>query len=436
MRKRISSILLAVTLAVLMAACESSGADVSAKDGADAKNLPGAQGLEAPVTFASMPVAFKAADSLKPAVGGALGAFSVDLFQRLAAEGSGRNVLVSPVSVWLALGMALNGASGTSEEGMRAALHAKGVSADDLNRDSAGLVGVLTAADPDVRLALANSVWIRDSFEPAVDQEYLERVRQYFASGVQALDFGKPSAADTINRWVEGNTNGNIRSMVEPPISADTVMFLINAVHFKAPWTVSFDPDKTRDGVFIASDGVGMQARYMSREKDNAGYFDEVMIAARLPYASGRLELVAAMPTEQKLAAFIAGLTAERLDEIADKCKDSGLPLLFPKFKTEYEAALNEALKAMGMADAFDPEKADFTAMSKKMGKQLFIGKVKHKSFIDVSEEGTEASAATSVTVEAGGMPMALEFNKPFVYWIRDTKTGAILFIGTLEKLE
>lgn len=381
------------------------------------------------------PVDFKPVDALEPGVSSSLAGFSLDLFQRLAAQDGGKNVFLSPLSVWLALSMTYNGASGSTAEGMAKALHASGISLDDLNKDNSGLMGVLAAADPKVKIAIANSIWMSKSFESAFDKDFLDRDQKYYAAQIQALDFSDAGAADIINKWVEKSTNGNIKNLVQPPIDASTVMFLVNAVHFKAPWKVSFDPKATKDGVFTTADGSVVQAKFLSKEKDNCGYADKNIAAIRIPYASGRMEMVAVMPKQQSLGDFVKGLTPETLQATIDKCQDSSIPLTFPKFKIEYSASLNDTLKAMGMQDAFDASTARFENMSKTMGDSLVISNVKHKSFVEVNEEGTEASAATSVEVSLTAVLDAptLDFVKPFVYLIRDTKTGAILFIGTMD---
>lgn len=380
-------------------------------------------------------MAFRPVDSLQSGVSKSLSDFSLDLFRRMAAQGSGKNVFISPLSVWLALSMTYNGASGSTSAGMAQALHAAGISLSDLNAANAGLMGVLTASDPKVQISIADSIWIRKGLELAFSPDFLDRDQQYYAAQIKALDFGDAKAADTINSWVEKNTNGNIKGLVQPPIDPATVMFLINAVHFKAPWKVSFDPKKTFDGVFTTSGGIEVSAKFLSNEEDNCGYADGDIAAVRIPYASGRLEMVAVMPEKQALGDFVKALTPDALQSYIDKCEDGSLPLTFPKFKVEYSATLNDALASMGMGDAFDASKADFTNMSQEMGKQLVISKVNHKSFIQVDEQGTEASAATSVEMRVTAVLNAptLDFTKPFVYLIRDTKTGAILFIGTME---
>lgn len=419
------AVLIAAMLAVMpLAACGGTPAPTKAPANSPATGDGGDD-------VSILPASFKAADSLKAGVGNALAGFSLDLFQRMAAAGAGKNVFVSPVSVWLALCMTYNGASGSTAMGMAEALHALEVPIGDLNADNAGLMGVLTAADPDVKIAIANSIWMRKELEGKFNKSFLDTNKQFYAAEVRALDFADSGAADVINKWVEQNTNGNIKNLVEPPIDPNTVMFLINAVHFKAPWKKAFDAKKTRDGQFTTSGGTKVQTKFMTNDVDNVGYADESIVAARIPYASGRLEMVAVMPQKQQLKEFVSALTPESLQAIIAKCEKTGMELALPKFKLEYEAELNDVLKAMGMEEAFGD--ADFTNMSTEMGKNLVISKVKHKSFIEVNEEGTEASAATSVEIRLTAMMLSLTFDKPFVYLIRDAKTGAILFIGTLE---
>lgn len=378
------------------------------------------------------PMAFKSVDSLKPEVYESLSGFSVDLFRRMNAEDSSSNIFLSPLSVWLALGMTYNGASGGTAESMAQALHVTDLPIGDLNSDNAGLMGILRAADPNVQIAIVNSIWVRDSFASAVNEDFLSANKKHYDAAIEALDFSKDDAAGIISDWVEDNTNGNIKDMIEPPIDPLTVMFLINAVHFKAPWKQAFDPKDSRDGVFATSDGEEVQVKYLFRKEGNFGYMDDTVTAVRLPYSNGRLEMVAVLPQRQALGEYIEELTPEKLAEIITKCGETSLALLFPKFKLEYEAELNDVLKAMGMAEAFDPVSADFSALSEQFGTELYISKVRHKSFIEVNEEGTEASAATSVEINRESAPMRMEFNKPFLFLIRDSKTGAILFIGTV----
>lgn len=379
------------------------------------------------------PVAFKPADSLQPSVGTALNAFSFDLFQRLAARDAGKNVFISPLSVWLALSMTYNGASGTTAKGMAEALHASEIPMDDLNISNAGLMGVLTAADPKVKIDIANSIWLNKAYEKTIEKKFLDINSNNYGAEVRSLDFQDPAAADAMNAWVEKKTNGKIKNLVQPPLSPQDVMALINAIYFKAPWKQPFDPKLTNEGDFTAANGGTVKAQYMMRREDNFGYADEDVRVVRLPYATGRLELAAVMPDKQQLSDFIKGLTPEMLQTYLSKCQKTGMRLTFPKFKLEYAANLNDTLISMGMKDAFDKDAAEFLNMSGSQGDLLYISNVVHKAFIEVDEKGTEAAAATEVMMTASAMMMELDFKKPFIYMIRDTITGAMLFIGTMN---
>lgn len=379
--------------------------------------------------------AFKAPESVDATVSGSLAAFSLDLFKRTATQDSGVNVFISPLSVWLALGMLYNGASGTTADGMAQALHASGVSTDTLNNTNAGLMGLLQQADPKVQVNIANSVWMRTGFDRQVNKEFLDVNRNFYGAAIQSLDFGSVDAAPMINEWVKGKTGGRIMEIVSPPIGSDTMMYLINAVYFKAPWKNTFNPKWTESGSFTLADGTKVETDFMEIYEglSKNGYADKDVSIVRLPYASGRLEMVAVMPKKQTLITFIQKLDLEALNVYIKQCTDTKVALSFPKFKVEYGTDLNDVLIHMGMKDAFG--EADFSAMSKTVGKQLSLSDVKHKSFIEVNEQGTEAGAVTSIAVDCAAPDaiVNLFFDRPFIYLIRDTVTGTILFIGAME---
>jgi serine protease inhibitor len=295
---------------------------------------------------------------------------------------------------------------------------------------------VLASADSKAKVDIANSIWMCEEFGKQVEKAFLDTNTSFYGAQVRALDFGDPKAADVINEWVKESTKGTIDGIVQPPICGDIVMYLINAVYFNAPWKKAFDPKRTHTGEFALSGGGTVQADFMSvpSGEPKTGYVDGDVCVVRLPYASGRLEMAAVMPKDRSLGDFIAGLNESVLQAYLDKCSETDVLLRFPKFKVEFEIKLNDALKAMGMDKAFSTE-ADFSGMSKSYGKQLYISEVKHRSCIDVDEQGTEAAAVTSVAIAgcAPVEPMNLKFDKPFLYLIRDTKTGAILFVGAME---
>jgi serpin B len=385
-------------------------------------------------TAANQAQAFTPVSNIDPAVGDALTGFSLDLFKQTVSGAGDKNELISPLSVWLALCMTYNGASGGTAQAMASALHASGVSMDVLNTANKGLMGVLTAADPQVQADIANSIWLSKAYSHDIGKNFLGMVSKNYGAELQTVDFNL-NAADTINGWVAKKTHEKIPQIVQPPMDANTVLLLVNAVYFKAPWSNVFDPTLTHAAPFTLANGKTPQAWYMVHERGSNGYADNETIAVRLPYASGRLEMVAIMPEKQALPEFISSLDAQKLNAYMDKCSYLDMSLAFPKFKVESGTDLKDALTTMGMGVAFDRGKAEFGNMSESMGNSLWIGGVKHEAFIEVNEQGTEAGAASRVDMVAATPPpvQQLDFSKPFLYLIRDKSTGAILFIGTMQ---
>ncbi len=360
--------------------------------------------------------------------------FGLSLLCRLTDADHGQNVFVSPVSVAMCLAMAYNGASGRTQVGMAKALEISGMSPDVLSRTSAALMQDLLAADPKVKLQIANSLWAVRGI--AFERPFLRANQQYFKARVTNLDFASPDAAQTINAWVSENTNGLIRSIVDRIDPLD-IMFLINAIYFKGTWTEQFDKAASYQRDFYRLDGATVK-RWMMQQDGKYQYFGtENFQAVSLPYGSGRLSMYLFVPEEKDgLPDLLKQLSTANWEKwLAGFHRMSGAVVL-PRFKLEYETSLNDALKALGMADAFNPNAADFSKMVKPPI-QTYISEVKHKTFVEVNEEGTEAAAVTSTRVAMTAMPSPQErfsivADRPFLCCIRDNTTGAILFIGAV----
>jgi serine protease inhibitor len=346
------------------------------------------------------------------------------------------NIMISPVSIAMALAMTYNGAEGETKEAMAKALQIQGIEMEKLNRNNLALLYFLKTADPQVTLNIANSIWMRQGFAFAPD--FLSRVQDFYRAAAQELDFTDPKAADTMNNWVKENTQGLIEEIVEPPIDPLTVMFLINAVYFKGEWSEKFDKDMTSDQPFHLAPRESVMVPMMSQ----SGGYDYLSTpgfeALRLPYGKEkRMAMYLFLPDENSnLETFQKELSGENWANWLPLFAEKQGSILLPRFTLEYEETLNQALKALGMGIAFDPAGADFTAMVPEEGRDdLYISEVKHKTFIQVDEVGTEAAAVTSVEMRVTSAPMYdfyLEFNRPFFYAIHDSETGAILFMGAV----
>ncbi|KNZ41797.1 serpin family protein [Acetobacterium bakii] len=346
------------------------------------------------------------------------------------------NSMVSPVSIAMALAMTYNGARGETGTAMAETLKIQGVDIETLNRNNLALLYLLSTADPKTTLSIANSLWIGQ--DVALDPEFVTKVKEFYNATARELDFGDAKAAAVINAWVKKNTQGLIAEIVAPPIDPYAKMFLINAVYFKGEWTHPFKKDLTSDQIFMTEGNQSVTVPMMYQ----SGSFDYLrgqgFQALRLPYGEEqRLAMYLFLPDENSsLEQFQANLSQENWANWLSLFEKKQGSLLLPKFTMAYETSLNQVLKNMGMGIAFEADTADFTGMiAEGSNEGLHISEVKHKTFIQVDELGTEAAGATSVEMGVTSVPeydFTLEFNRPFFYAIQDSDTGAILFMGSV----
>jgi serpin B len=307
-----------------------------------------------------------------------------------------------------------------------------GISLAEVNQASAALFKDLQSSDPKVELDIANSLWARQGIE--FKQDFLEHNRQFFAAAITTLDFSDPQCAATINRWVDTSTKGKIKQIVGQ-IAPDTVMFLINAVYFKGNWQVEFDKKLTRDDTFHLLDGTQKKVPMMSQSGSHPYYRGEKFQAVSLPYGEGHTSLYLFLPDQgTPLKDFFKQLNDQNWDGWLTRFRRMQGNIKLPRFNLEYDRHLNESLKALGMAVAFDRDRADFSRM--RVERDLFIQQVKHKAVVEVNEEGTEASAGTSVAIGITSAPVPTPFtlvaDRPFFVALRDERTGTILFMGAV----
>jgi len=360
-------------------------------------------------------------------------AFGFRLFQEVNREEGGKNLFLSPFSVSMALGMTLNGAAGGTETDMRRTLGFGDLQQEDINASYRNLLNLLPSVDPKTAMEIANSIWYRQGYP--VLPTFIDVNRVFFDALVQGLDFASPQAPGIINAWISDKTRGKIDRMIEE-IDPATVMFLVNAVYFKGTWKFEFDPKSTSDDVFTRSDGSALPCKMM-RQKTTLGYYEtETFQAVDIPYGNGRYSMSVFLPKAgQSMDAFIASLTAENWPSLKNGFLDREITLHFPKFKLEYEIKLNDALSAMGMAVAFQGGLSDFSRIAAE-GRGLYIDQVKHKSFVEVDEKGTEAAAVTVVEIRetsAGpGNEILMRVDRPFLIVIRETSSDALLFMGKM----
>ena len=347
------------------------------------------------------------------------------LLHDLRERESGPNIFISPLSISIALTMTYNGAVGETERAMARVLEIDALDLDTVNQSNAALRTSLENPGPKVEVSIANSLWSRQGVE--FNPNFLERNRQFFEAEITPLDFSIPQAITIINEWVNTNTNGKIEKIVSE-ISPETVLFLINAIYFKGSWQDEFDTSQTRSDIFHLSDGSEKQVKMMNRTGDYSYFRGEHFEAAGLPYGDGRLSMYIFLPNhDSNLNEFLEGLNAESWAHWISQFHKETIYMMLPRFKLEYEMKLNDTLEALGMGIAFSGG-ADFSGMG-PLG--LFISEVRHKTFVEVNEEGTEAAAVTAVTLTESAKPV-FRVDRPFFFAIYDTMTKTILFMGTI----
>jgi serpin B len=295
------------------------------------------------------------------------------------------------------------------------------------------LIALLRSVDRGVDFRIANSVWTRQNFP--IRPEFLERTHASFDAESRSLDFGAPSSVDVINAWVKTATNGKIPTIVEQ-IPPDMVAYLINAIYFKGSWRSRFDAAQTSPAPFTSAGGTTQMAPAMNQTHDFAWYRGNGFEAVDLPYSRGAFSMTVILPDPgSSPAAVLERLDADTWAQLAAFPSTSEVALRLPKFTLEDEHALIPALQSLGMRDAFDDSRADFSLLSPVGG--LVISEVKQKTFVDVHEEGTEAAAVTSVGIVETSAPQQRPFvvDRPFLFVLRERFSGAILFMGRIGTL-
>ena len=357
--------------------------------------------------------------------------FGFNSIKILVKEEGNKNVFISPSSIALALSMVYNGANGETKSAMQKTLQFQNLDISTVNQESLGLINSLKNPDPKVELSVANSVWARNGVD--FKKDFLSVVGSYFNAEISTLDFSNSNAANTINAWVSKNTKGKIPSIVSPPIPDSMVMYLINAVYFKGSWTTEFDKKLTEDKNFTTADGVSKKHPLMRQRGDLPYLETEDFQSVNLPYGTNkRLSMYVFL--KKNLNNFVQTLDVNKWNDWMTQYKETEGTILLPRFKMEYEKGLIPLLTKLGMGVAFQ-DNADFTGI----GNNLKISEVKHKTYVDVNEEGTEAAAVTSIGMAPTSAIMPaqktfyMEVNRPFFFVIRDNQTQEILFMGTIQ---
>jgi serpin B len=366
---------------------------------------------------------------------GANNAFALELFREVR---DGTNLMISPASISIALAMAYAGARGETESQMATALHFTlpqarlhaAFNALDLALASRGRGAEGKDGKP-FRLRLSNAAWGQENYP--FESTYLDLLALNYGAGVYLLDFiGAPDDSRLIiNDWVAYQTEDRIKDLLaKGTVTPETRLVLTNTVYFNAAWKEPFDEASTSDAPFYLAGGDAVTVPMMSNTA-MLGYSESAeRVAVEMPYDGDELSMVLVVPRSGDLDSLVAALDADALAALVQGFAPTNVALKMPKFEFKAGKSLLVALTKLGMPIAFSSQ-ADFTGICSQDA--LAISDVIHQTFVAVDEAGTEAAAATAVVVGTTSVPpppVEVVFDRPFLFFIRDIETGAVVFLG------
>ncbi len=356
--------------------------------------------------------------------------FAVRLFKESREDG--KNTLISPYSVLSAMAMTANGAKGDTLSQMEQTF---GLDRNELNTFMRDYKAALPS-DEKCKFNIANSIWFRNTDGFNINKDFLQTNADYYGAQIYKAAFDDSTLKD-INNWVDNNTDGMIKNILDE-IPEDAVTYLINALAFDGEWEEIYKKSEVVDGTFTKEDGTKQNAVMMY--SDESTYLKDTNAVGFIkPYKGGKYAFAALLPDEgTTVSEYVDTLTGEKLRTVLENAEKTSVDVALPKFKSEYSVKMNDILISMGITDAFDKNKADFSALGTADG-VLYISRVLHKTYIEVDEKGTKAGAATAVEITnecAVEYPNIVHLDRPFVYMIIDTENNIPIFIGTVSSLE
>lgn len=357
----------------------------------------------------------------------ALRLFEVDIME----DGAQKNILISPTSMITALGMTSYGAKGDTLAQMEALF---GVSRGHLNHHNYQLLSNLSD-----KVKIANSIWLTNDESLTVNEDFLYFDEEFYGAEIYETAFNDATKL-AINDWVERNTDGMIKDVLSE-IPPDAVMYLINALAFEAEWAEKYDSTQIRENMKFTN-SVGEEQKVDMMASVESLYLEDDYAKGFIKYYKDKeYAFVALLPNEDvNLYQYAKGLTGKHLQNMLSNPQQATVQVHIPEFSYEYSVEMSDMLEKMGMTDAFDGGKADFTNMATSTEGNIFINRVIHKTFIEVSPHGTKAGAATLVEMNCESAPYYEDLKevfleRPFIYMIIDTESNQPLFIGVLNQV-
>ncbi len=390
---------------------------------------PAAPNSDAPAAITSLPRALSEAEQ---AIVAGSGPFAFNLLREVNRGWRDKNVVISPLSATIALGMLMNGTGTTTFAELRQALGFGSRSQDEINVAYRDLVGLLKGLDPAVNIGLSNALWYHRSFGPSVERRFLSNLREYFAATSDGLIMGTPESVDTINAWARRETNGLVERVIESTIGAKVM--LANTVFFKGTWNGQFEA--ARPAPFHVRSGSPVNVPTMVRKGPGRYHMSrEGTQTIEVPYGGDAFVMTVLIPPPAiAFDEWVEALTADRfVSEGINGFVDHVGEVHLPKFKLVWSDTLQQPLRRLGIQEVFEPG-SDFAPLSAQYARDLFVTYVKQDAVVDVDEEGTRAAAvtviATGLISQPSPPPAIVRVDRPFVFAIRERLTGTVLFLG------
>jgi serine protease inhibitor len=381
------------------------------------------------------------ASSVRPA---SYDEFGFGLLRQLTASAPGRNAIVSPVSAGLALALALDGASGSTRDSLAAVLGFAGLTPAKVADRNAALIAELRSA-PEVTLTVSNALWGRSDVR--FDASFLRSAHDDYGADIASLDLHTPEAVARINTWVDSATRGKISQVLTEPLPDNTALLLTNAVYFKGSWATRFDAVATKPRPFHLGDGSIAMRPLMALTGNLAYASGDGFELLRLPYRGRRLVMDILLPDSGRTVdEVMAHLTAGKFGSVIARAAPRPVALALPRVTLQCSADLSRDVSALGAANAFDRDRAEFGRMLEPSGavggtrtdasRRVWLDRVLQRTVVEVNEEGTVAAAATAVESAVDSMPpppTPFVVDRPFLFAIRDDATAALLFVGVVD---
>lgn len=341
------------------------------------------------------------------------------------------NIMISPYSLSAALSMLANGANGNTKDSILETIGFSGTELGELNQYFKKVTSAVLVTDPGAKIIIANSIWY--SKETSIKTPFVQANSQWYNATVRSLDFSLPSAASTINQWCTENTDGLINNIITRTDPYD-IIYLLNALYFKVGWSENFkfSDKETHYAPFINDSFQPVEVKMMSKLYTYIAHIDNKLTYVTIPYGNAAFEYIGFLPAEgYSLNQIVNELKDSRyLKNIMNERQLQRYALKMPKVKFSYDIDMNQILSKLGMSIIFNDNLADFTNAFN--GENMFVSTVKQSNQIEINEMGTEAASVTSIYSASAVSSSVLEFNRPFIFAIREISSGLILFIGKI----